>query len=429
MTTTKRRNVVELSSIECSICTDPFTDPRTLPCGHSYCGPPKTCLKGVERRDGLRCAVCNETFNLKTSELKLLYGIRDYLEQSTSKTRNTDVLEVMCKKHDCYKILFWCRTCSEKVCQKCFDLEHQSHALKNFRTHLKEKVDPKFAKFDIRANLFLRKAIELNNQLQERDGIGNVKNLVEEHITTITNAIKKWENVRIFIRNHNEEVDLNGVETFLNQRFDFWEKKDKELTRIRTINFATLKFLTEFNVSFEKLREASYLDFEHIKPIVYFTLIFFLPCLFGFVKFMYILVLAVFHFGTSVYYKNPLTMHLLRKTGLCKEIQGREVGSIVVPHMKTAEIRIKILYNTSNRTLCLEITPMKHNTFFDVMHRIKYMGELEIRLPTLRLKENISIEGKLNSLRNNSHHWEIQLARDYETLRMSLQCSICFTDG
>ena len=404
MTTTKRRNVVELSSIECSICTDPFTDPRTLPCGHSYCGPPKTCLKGVERRDGLRCAVCNETFNLKTSELKLLYGIRDYLEQWTSKTRHTDVLEVMCKKHECYKILFWRRTCSEKVCQKCFDLEHQSHALKNFWTHLKEKVYPKFAKFDIRANSLLRKAIELNNQLQERDGIGNVKNLVEEHITTITNAIEKWENVRIFIRNQNEEVDLNGVETFLSQRFDFSEKIDKELTRIRTINFATLKFFTEFNVSFEKLRGASYLDFEHIKPIVYFTLIFFLPCLFGFIKFMYILVLAVFHFGTSVYYKNPLMMHLLRKTGLCKEIPGREVGSIVVPHTKTAEIRIKILYSKSNRTLRLEVTPMKHNTFVDVMHRIKYTGELEIRLPTLRVKENISLEGKLDLVKIKPPH-------------------------
>ena len=364
MATMRGIEVQDFSPIECSICTDPFTDPRTLPCGHSYCGPPKTCLKGVERRDGLKCAVCNETFNLKTSDLKPLYGIRDYLEQSTSTKRNADAFEVKCEKHACEKIVFWCKTCSEKVCQKCFDLEHQSHVIINFREYLKGKIEPVYVKFNKVTDPLLTRATELFNELQENHASDNVKKLVEKKITIIKDARKKWESVGIFIQNQNEKVDLNGVETFLSQRFDVWEKIDNELKRIRTINFATLKFFTEFNVSFDKLRGASYLDFEHIKPIVYFTLIFFLPCLFGFIKFMYILVVVVFHFGTSVYYKNPLTMHLLRKTGLCKEIPAREVGSIVVPHVGTAELRIKILYNTSNRTLRLEINTKEAQYLF-----------------------------------------------------------------
>ena len=75
----------DLKPIECPICTDPLTDPRALPCGHSYCGPPKDCLKGVKKKSGgLKCSVCQEESDRDISKLKPLFGIRDFLEQSTS---------------------------------------------------------------------------------------------------------------------------------------------------------------------------------------------------------------------------------------------------------------------------------------------------------------------------------------------------------
>ena len=167
MATTNRRNISDLSPNECSICTDPFTDSRALPCGHSYCGPPKNCLNGVERRDGLKCAVCIETFNLKLSQMKPLFGIRDFLQQSTSKPTKNNSFEVICEKHAGAKVLFWCKWCQNKVCRKCFDAEHESHALVNFRKYLKETIKPIYAQFQTRADSLLSKAIQLNNQLRE----------------------------------------------------------------------------------------------------------------------------------------------------------------------------------------------------------------------------------------------------------------------
>ena len=75
----------DLKPIECPICTEPLIDPRALLCGHSYCGPLKDCLKGVQKEDGgLKCAVCLEESDQDVSELKPLFGIREFLEQSTS---------------------------------------------------------------------------------------------------------------------------------------------------------------------------------------------------------------------------------------------------------------------------------------------------------------------------------------------------------
>ena len=29
-----------LDDLECVVCNEPLCDPRALPCGHCYCGPP-----------------------------------------------------------------------------------------------------------------------------------------------------------------------------------------------------------------------------------------------------------------------------------------------------------------------------------------------------------------------------------------------------
>ena len=52
-------------------------------CGHSYCGPPKSCLNTLKHNKGkaTKCAVCNTVLNVKVSDLKPLYGIREVLSE------------------------------------------------------------------------------------------------------------------------------------------------------------------------------------------------------------------------------------------------------------------------------------------------------------------------------------------------------------
>ena len=67
--------------LECSICADNLLDPRALPCGHSYCGPPRTCLSALQKPgDVLKCAICCKEYIIKISDMKPLYGIREHLE-------------------------------------------------------------------------------------------------------------------------------------------------------------------------------------------------------------------------------------------------------------------------------------------------------------------------------------------------------------
>ena len=60
----------DASGLECSICTDFLENPHALPCGHSFCGPPKNCLEGV-----------NYGQTSTILDLKPLYGVKDALAQ------------------------------------------------------------------------------------------------------------------------------------------------------------------------------------------------------------------------------------------------------------------------------------------------------------------------------------------------------------
>jgi len=79
---------------ECSICTEVFTDPRILPCIHTFC---LKCLlnygKDGQPGDRLPCPMCREEFTIPADGLsgmkknfekgKLITILREHLEGRT----------------------------------------------------------------------------------------------------------------------------------------------------------------------------------------------------------------------------------------------------------------------------------------------------------------------------------------------------------
>ena len=126
--------------IECVICNENLIDPRPLPCGHSYCGPPRLCLNSIENSaGGLRCAVCRTDHDLKPEEIKPLYGIREYLEGSYgSKKKKLPVIP--CTVHKKEECTFWCMQYNVTICVECTEHQHDEHAIRNLKTLVAKKT-------------------------------------------------------------------------------------------------------------------------------------------------------------------------------------------------------------------------------------------------------------------------------------------------
>ena len=125
-------------SPECSICAEELDDPRALPCGHSFCGPHKSCLTMLKQTNGaIKCALCNELHHLDISSLKPLFGIREFLQHSGKPCPKSPKPAAFsrCPTHPSSPVLFWCVQCSEKICQTCFETQHDGHAMKSYKVH------------------------------------------------------------------------------------------------------------------------------------------------------------------------------------------------------------------------------------------------------------------------------------------------------
>ena len=132
------------SQVTCAICLDRYTDPRTLPCLHSYC---KDCigLLPVELDRGrhlVRCPSCRVLAQLSekgAAALPTAFLINSLLEihQLLKKTDAIPLCHIHKDKLDIY-----CETCEEHVCFKCSTGSHRDHQCERaenlFKKHKQE---------------------------------------------------------------------------------------------------------------------------------------------------------------------------------------------------------------------------------------------------------------------------------------------------
>ncbi len=141
--------------LECSICLQPYTDPKLLPCFHVYC---KHCLERivVQDQDGstITCPKCRQQANLPEEgvaalqfafHVNHLFDIRETLE----KAKEPD--KTQCEKCKEATATGFCRDCGKFVCESCTKIHqrwdelanHQIVGLADIRAESASLVSPK----------------------------------------------------------------------------------------------------------------------------------------------------------------------------------------------------------------------------------------------------------------------------------------------
>ena len=138
--------------VSCSVCMCTFTDPKQLPCLHSFC---LHCLNGIQRTSGVHgkitCPECRRQFQIpgsgNPSELPTNFRINSLLDVLAIKECSTANVKCgNCNKRNAQTL--YCFQCCSFWCEECvlahniirINKEHRTLALKDFQDHDIEAV-------------------------------------------------------------------------------------------------------------------------------------------------------------------------------------------------------------------------------------------------------------------------------------------------
>ncbi|XP_030845833.1 E3 ubiquitin-protein ligase TRIM38-like [Strongylocentrotus purpuratus] len=125
------KNVI-VQSLECPVCLNTFTNPKTLSCSHTYC---KACLDNLLECHGndqmLRCPVCRAETQVPSQNVSKLpenLALKSLIED----VKNQHQFCTNCKSEDKPQAVVYCQDCGMYLCITC----HNTHSLwQNFISH------------------------------------------------------------------------------------------------------------------------------------------------------------------------------------------------------------------------------------------------------------------------------------------------------
>jgi len=115
---------------ECSICKEEFTDPRVLPCIHTFCLKcVLNCGKGKRPGAIMPCPLCRKKFTIPGAGLS---GTQknffvEKLLHARKLSAGEEAHDKMCKHHQGKAIEAYCQDCKVAVCVTCIITSHKTH--------------------------------------------------------------------------------------------------------------------------------------------------------------------------------------------------------------------------------------------------------------------------------------------------------------
>ncbi|XP_033126671.1 E3 ubiquitin-protein ligase TRIM33-like [Anneissia japonica] len=150
---------IEAVALECPLCMERYTDPKSLPCIHSFC---LLCLeKSTKECNGiLSCPTCREVCKIPGGLKKLpnntfIIGLLEYVNTLEQKSAPT----CACENEACY----FCRDCDELYCRECKDAHRKIKITRNHTMMTLEEyksIDPA-EKFSSKRIFCLKHTMEL----------------------------------------------------------------------------------------------------------------------------------------------------------------------------------------------------------------------------------------------------------------------------
>ena len=114
--------------LTCAICLDLYTNPKTLPCLHSFC---QQCLKGIPldpQGDNyfISCPTCRHHIQLPqqtgTTEFPAAFQINNFKEVYNLMTKVSGHQQVTCDNCTTTNTTGYCKDCAKFLCPKCIDV-------------------------------------------------------------------------------------------------------------------------------------------------------------------------------------------------------------------------------------------------------------------------------------------------------------------
>ena len=121
-----------MADATCEYCNEYYTDPRMLPCLHTFC---LQCLDKEAKKEGLvdtlHCRTCQEKLILSENGVSELPQSL-YEAQKAEMARNSSSTTVVCQQqfcshHDVNPLEVYCQQCNKVVCKDCMSYDHYNH--------------------------------------------------------------------------------------------------------------------------------------------------------------------------------------------------------------------------------------------------------------------------------------------------------------
>ena len=225
--------------LNCPICLDSYTDPRALPCLHTYCKKCIDHLPAVERSRRprvVKCPECRKVCQLGgegASSLPKAFHVSNLQEIKESLKFSSNEPHPECSKHKNIKNLF-CKRCQVLMCLKCSHESHSDHlddideADTIFGKHVQQiqsSLQPLNMKVD-EATRMLTQFDDTERKIEKKgeDVKKEINSTIEQHIARLQELI-------VTLRLSKESL-LNDVDAATHQKLELHSLERAELETV-----------------------------------------------------------------------------------------------------------------------------------------------------------------------------------------------------
>ncbi|XP_070205187.1 uncharacterized protein [Littorina saxatilis] len=119
----------------CSVCLDPYRDPKCLPCNHTFCEC-VTYVSNSHTGGTFPCPSCRKPSSLPAGGVAALQS-NFYTKKQIA--RAAPLKKTLCNFHDDNKLEFYCAKCDEAICINCKLTKHKQHKTDDLNSAAEQK--------------------------------------------------------------------------------------------------------------------------------------------------------------------------------------------------------------------------------------------------------------------------------------------------